>query len=50
MLKTINQLIFAPSIITGPVLVWCWEGYNNCPYYKNKVKKEKSEKIEPLDK
>ncbi len=35
---------------TGPVFAWGWGGDGNCPYSKDKVNQEKTEKAEQSDK
>ena len=49
-MKKILPFVFALSLVTRPVLAWGWGGDGNCPYSKNKVNQEKTEKVEESDK
>ena len=51
--KTVKKflpLVFALSIINGPVFAWGWGGDADCPYSKDKANHERTEQLEESDK
>ena len=49
-MKKVLPVVFALSIISGPVLAWGWGSDGDCPYSKDKVNQEKKEQVEESDK
>ena len=49
-MKKFLPLVFALSIINGPVFAWGWGGDADCPYSKDKANHERTEQLEESDK